>query len=82
MPPRDNYTYYRQRAKREREHAQSAADPSAACLHEQLAEAYEALVAEIRSRPHLRLVEPNMSPGGNSSSGWSGRSASATHQKV
>jgi hypothetical protein len=78
MPARDNYTYYRQRATTEREHARSAKDPSAAYLHEQLAGAYEALVAEIRSRPHLKLVEPSIIHGGIPLPDGSDRNASAT----
>jgi hypothetical protein len=56
MSSSDNYTYYQQRAATERRHAQQAVDPSLARLHEQLAEAYEAFVAEIEARPPLKLV--------------------------
>jgi hypothetical protein len=55
MSSSDNYTYYQQRAATERRHAQQAVDHSLARLHEQLAEAYEALVAEIEARPPLKL---------------------------
>jgi hypothetical protein len=78
MPAQDNYTYYRQRATTEREHARSAKDPSAAYLHEQLAEAYEGLVAEIGSRPHLRLVEPSIIHGAIPIPDGSDRNAFAT----
>lgn len=57
MSSPDNYTYYRKRAAAERQHAQNAGDSIPAYLHEQLAEAYEALVAEIEARPPLKLVE-------------------------
>jgi hypothetical protein len=56
MSSPDNYTYYQQRAATERRHAQQAVDPVLARLHEQLAEAYEAYVAEIEARPPLKLV--------------------------
>jgi hypothetical protein len=56
MSSPDNYAYYQQRAATERRHAQQAVDPVLARLHEQLAEAYEAYVAEIEARPPLKLV--------------------------
>jgi hypothetical protein len=56
MSSPDNYTYYQQRAATERRHAEQAGDPVLARLHEQLAEAYEAYVAEIEARPPLKLV--------------------------
>ena len=56
MSVADNYNFYRQRAATERSCAASAGSPEIARLHEQLAEKYEALVAEIEARPPLRLV--------------------------
>jgi hypothetical protein len=53
----DNHEYYRQRAATERQRAENAASPTLARLHEQLAEAYEALVAEIEGKAPLRLVK-------------------------
>ena len=51
-----NLEYYRERAATQRRHAESAATPTLARIHLQLAEAYEAYVAEIVNRPSLRLV--------------------------
>ena len=52
----DNYKYYRRRAATQRRYAETAASPALRRLHEQLAKAYEAYVAEIEARPPLRLV--------------------------
>ncbi len=52
----DNHEYYAARAAAEREAARSAPTSHIASIHEQLAEAYEALVAEIEARAPLRLV--------------------------
>jgi hypothetical protein len=52
----DNHEYYAARAAAEREAVRSAPTSHIASIHEQLAEAYEALVAEIEARPPLRLV--------------------------
>ena len=56
MPRLDNYRYFQQRALIERARAKVAPKPEIAAIHQQLAEAYEALVAEIKARPPLRLV--------------------------
>ena len=52
----DNLKYYARRAATQRRLEKSAASPALAQLHAQLAEAYEAYVAEIEARPPLRLV--------------------------
>ena len=56
MPRLDNYRYFQQRALAERARAEVAPKPEIAAIHEQLAEAYEALVSEIEARLPLRLV--------------------------
>lgn len=74
----DNHEYYRQRAATERQHAENAASSTLARLHEQLAEAYEALVAQIDARPPLRLVEAAPDAGQIDDSGSSERGTVAT----
>lgn len=57
-----NLEYFRGRAAAERRHAEGAATPALARIHLQLAEAYEAHVAEIESKPPLRLVRSSPAP--------------------
>ena len=57
MPVVDNHTYFKKRALVERRRAKAAPTPEIAAIHVRLAEAYEALLAEIEARPPLRLVE-------------------------
>lgn len=78
MSPPDNYTYYRQRAAQERQNAKNSASPALAHLHEQLAEAYEAFVAEIEAKPPLKLVKPEAIKGPTPQDPHSEREASAT----
>jgi hypothetical protein len=56
MPVVDNHTYFKKRALVERRRARAAPKPEIAAIHLRLAEAYEALLAEIEARPPLRLV--------------------------
>ena len=74
----ENLEYYRRRAATERRLAKSAASAALAQLHEQLAEAYEAYVAEIEARPPLRLVMSASFDGPVTSDGASERDVSAT----
>jgi len=76
----DNYEYYRQRAATERRHAEEAANPNLARLHQQLAAAYEAFVAEIEARPPLQLLVSPESPGPSLARSNSERDAFATGQ--
>jgi hypothetical protein len=74
----ENYRYYRQRAATERRLAEAAASPTLARLHEQLAEAYEAYVAEIQAKRPLRLVGSACDDTQRSSAFASKRDVSAT----
>jgi vacuolar-type H+-ATPase subunit F/Vma7 len=52
----DNFTYYSRRAVAEWKMAATSPTPVISLIHEQLAEHYEELIAEIQARPPLRLV--------------------------
>lgn len=56
MSRTDNYAYFKARVQVEREAASHASTVQIASIHEQLADAYEAFVAEIEARPPLHLV--------------------------
>jgi hypothetical protein len=52
----DNLTHYSRRALAERDKAATSPTLAISAIHQQLAEHYEARVAEIEARPPLRLV--------------------------
>lgn len=54
----DDFEYYRERARCERERAQAASDPRAASSHAALAEHYELLVGN-KERPTARILTPD-----------------------